>query len=57
MTVTELINKLQDIAHQGQALLEVKDIDKVIVTSEGVRLVKNILTEADIEDLAGLCRC
>lgn len=57
MTVTDLINKLQDIAHQGQALLEVKDIDKVIVTSEGVRLVKNILTETDIEDLAGLCRC
>lgn len=59
MTVAELCNKLQDIAHQGYATMEVKDVDRVLLTSEGVYLINRQpeLMEDIAENPKGLWQC
>ena len=47
MTVAELSDKLQVIAHNGQAQLEVKNVDYISVTEDGVFLLRNVDDDFD----------
>lgn len=53
MTVAELCNKLQNIAHSGDAQKEIKNVDDILVREDGVYIISK-QNEIDIEDPPGL---
>lgn len=52
MTVAELCDKLQSIAHSGDAQKEVKNVDDVLVKEDGVYVILK-QNESDIENPPG----
>jgi hypothetical protein len=55
MTVAELCDKLQNIAHAGNALKEVKNIEDIVLEEDGVYIIPK--KEMDIENPPGLWQC
>lgn len=55
MTVAELCDKLQSIAHSGDAQKEVKNVDDVLVRKDGIYII--LKNETDIENPPGLWQC
>ena len=56
MTVAELCDKLQSIAHSGGAQKEVKNVDDVLVKEDGIYVILK-QNESDIENPPGLRQC
>lgn len=56
MTVAELRDKLQSIAHSGGAQKEVKNVDDVLVKEDGIYVILK-QNELDIENPPGLWQC
>ena len=56
MTVAELRDKLQSIAHSGDAQKEVKNVDDVLVKEDGIYVILK-QNESDIENPPGLWQC
>ena len=55
MTVAELCNELQNIAHSGDAQKEVKNVAGIDVKKDGVYIITK--NEVDIENPPGLWQC
>ena len=53
MTVAELCDKLQSIAHSGDAQKEVKNVDDILIREDGIYVISKP-NEMDIENPPGL---